>query len=111
MTEIDRHRRVQDLRALLHNLENYRDQEVDFDVDLARIPGFVQKDDRSKQHVVLSKLRERLFEISQAEPAAPLPRHDADRQPDARIGSPVVRHHEHPARPDPRLERLACTRR
>lgn len=64
MTEIDRHRRVQDLRALLHNLENYRDQEVDFDVDLARIPGFVQEGDRSKQHVVLSKLRERLFEIS-----------------------------------------------
>ncbi len=64
MTEIDRHRRVQDLRALLHNLENYRDQEIDFDVDLARIPGFVQKDDRSKQHMVLGKLRERLFEIS-----------------------------------------------
>ena len=63
-TEIDRHRRVQDLRALLHNLENYRDQEIDFDVDLARIPGFLKKDDRSKQHVVLSKLRERLFEIS-----------------------------------------------
>jgi hypothetical protein len=64
MTEIDRHRRVPDLRALLHNLENYRDQEIDFEVDLSRIPGFVQKDDRSKQHVVLSKLRERLFEIS-----------------------------------------------
>ena len=48
----------------MHNLENYRDQEIDFEVDLARIPGFVQKDDRSKQHVVLSKLRERLFEIS-----------------------------------------------
>jgi hypothetical protein len=64
MTEIDRHRRVQDLGALLHNLEHYRDQEIDFEVDLARIPGFKQKDDRSKQHMVLSKLRERLFEIS-----------------------------------------------
>jgi hypothetical protein len=64
MTEIDRHRRVQDLRTLLYNLENYRDQEVDFDVDLARVPEFVQKDDRSKQRVVLSKLQERLFEIS-----------------------------------------------
>ena len=64
MTEIDRHRRVQDLRALLHNLENYRDQEIDFDVDLARMSGFVEKDDRSKQHMVLGKLRERLFEIS-----------------------------------------------
>ena len=64
MTEIDRHRRVQDLRALLHNLENYRDQEIDFEVELARTSGFVEKDDRGKQHVVLSKLRERLFEIS-----------------------------------------------
>ena len=64
MTELDRHRRVQDLTTLLHNLENYRDQEIDFDVDLARVPGFVQKDDLSKQHVVLSKLRERLFELS-----------------------------------------------
>jgi hypothetical protein len=64
MTELDRHRRVQDLRTLLHNLENYRDQEVDFEVDLARVPGLAQKDDRSKQHVVLGKLRERLFEIS-----------------------------------------------
>jgi predicted DNA-binding WGR domain protein len=64
MTEIDRHHRVQDLQALVHNLENYRDQEIDFDVDLARISGFVEKDNRSKQHVVLSKLRERLFEIS-----------------------------------------------
>jgi len=64
MTELDRHARVQDLRALLHNLENYRDQEIDFDVDLARIPGFVEKDRHDKQYVVLSKLRERLFEIS-----------------------------------------------
>ena len=64
MTEIDRHRRVQDLRALLHWLENYRDQEIDFELDLARIPGFVQQDDRSKQHAVLTRLRERLFEIS-----------------------------------------------
>ena len=57
MTEIDRHRRVQDLRELLHNLENYRDQEIDFEVDLARTVGFVEKDHRGKQHVVLSKLQ------------------------------------------------------
>ena len=64
MTEIDRHRRAQDLTALLHSLENYRDQEVDFDFDLARVAGFREKDSRTKQHVVLSKLKERLFEIS-----------------------------------------------
>jgi DNA polymerase III delta prime subunit len=64
MTELDRHRRVQDLRALLHSLENYRDQEVDFELELARIPGLGESDHRSKQQVVLRKLRERLFEIS-----------------------------------------------
>lgn len=64
MTDLDRHRRVQDLRALLHHLENYRDQDVDFEFDLARISGLEKKDNRSKQHVVLSKLKERLFEIS-----------------------------------------------
>ena len=37
MTELNRHRRPQDLAGLLHTLENYRDQDVDFDFDLARI--------------------------------------------------------------------------
>ncbi len=64
MTELDRHRRAQDLPAVLHTLENYRDQEVDFEFDLARIPGFKEKDVTTKQQVVLSKLQERLFEIS-----------------------------------------------
>lgn len=64
MTELNRHRRAQDLTALLHTLENYRDQDVDFDFDLARSKDFEQQDRHSKQFVVLSKLRERLFEIS-----------------------------------------------
>ncbi len=64
MTELDRHRRAQDLPTLLQNLENYRDQEIDFDLDLARIQGFHEEDSRTKQHVVLTKLKERLFEIS-----------------------------------------------
>ncbi len=64
MTEIDRHRRAQDLVTLLRTLEHYRDQEVDFDLDLARIEGFREKDSRGKQHVVLTKLKERLFEVS-----------------------------------------------
>jgi len=64
MTELDRHRRAQDLAALLKNLDNYRDQEVDFELDLARIQGFHEKDSHAKQHVVLTKLKERLFEIS-----------------------------------------------
>ena len=97
MTEIDRHRRVQDLPALLHNLENYRDQEVDFEVDLARIPGFVQKDDRSKTTGDSRQAARAAVRNLAAQPPAALPSHDADRQPDARVGSLVVRHHEHPA--------------
>lgn len=64
MTEIDRHRRAQDLAALLKTLENYRDQEIDFDFDLARIQGLREKDSQTRQSVVLTKLRERLFELS-----------------------------------------------
>ncbi|MCH7726791.1 MAG: DUF4011 domain-containing protein, partial [Planctomycetes bacterium] len=64
MTELDRHRRVQDLAGLVRNLENYRDQDVDFDIDLAQIPAFQQKNRTGKQAVVLAKLRERLFELS-----------------------------------------------
>ena len=33
MVEPDRHRRAQDLRSLIEQLENYRDQPLDFDVD------------------------------------------------------------------------------
>ena len=64
MTEVDRHQRAQDLGPLLTTLENYRDQEVDFDFDLARIGGLDDGDQRNKQQVILTKLRERLFELS-----------------------------------------------
>jgi len=37
MTELTRRQRPQDVMALLHTLENYRDQDVDFEFDLARI--------------------------------------------------------------------------
>ncbi|MEQ8788783.1 MAG: AAA domain-containing protein [Pirellulaceae bacterium] len=64
MTELDRHRRPPDLRALLTTLENYRDQEIDLDFHLAQIGGFEQQDKPTKQRVVLGKLRERLFELT-----------------------------------------------
>ena len=64
MTEVDRHRRAQDLATLLKTLNNYRDQEVDFDFDLARIQGLEDKDAKTRQFVLLSKLKERLFELS-----------------------------------------------
>ena len=64
MTELNRRRRPQDLAALLRTLENYRDQNVDFDLDLARTPTFATADRRGKRAVILSCLQQRLFDIS-----------------------------------------------
>jgi len=64
MTELSRHRRPQDLRALMRNIESYRDQEVSFEFDLASIKGFGEKDLQGKQQIILGRLQERLFEIS-----------------------------------------------
>jgi hypothetical protein len=64
MTELDRHRRPQDLSALLRTLENYRDQDVDFDFELARTPTFASADRHGKRALILSCLQQRLFEIS-----------------------------------------------
>jgi predicted DNA-binding WGR domain protein len=64
LTELDRRRRPQDLTSLLATLENYRDQPVDFEIDLARVPGFQSRDRRTRDEVVLTKLKERLFDVS-----------------------------------------------
>jgi predicted DNA-binding WGR domain protein len=64
MTELDRHRRPQDLSALLRTLENYRDQDIDFEFELARAAGFRETDVTGKRKMILSTLQKRLFEIS-----------------------------------------------
>ena len=64
MTELIRNRRPQDMAGLLHTLENYRDQDVDFDFDLARIPEWKSADPKGKRGMILSRLQQRLFEIS-----------------------------------------------
>ncbi len=64
MTELDRHRRPQDLSALLRALENYRDQDIDFEFDLARLRELKAADPRGKRELILSRLQQRLFEIS-----------------------------------------------
>jgi predicted DNA-binding WGR domain protein len=64
MTELARHRRPQDLSALLHTFENYRDQDIDFEYELARSADFRQADVRDKRRAVLATLQQRLFEIS-----------------------------------------------
>jgi len=64
MTELNRHRRPQDLSALLRTLENYRDQDIDFEFDLARLPSFESADRRGRRALILSCLQQRLFDIS-----------------------------------------------
>jgi DNA polymerase III delta prime subunit len=64
MTELYRRRRPQDLAVLLGTLENYRDQNVDFDFDLTRTPTFATADRRGKRAAILSCLQQRLFDIS-----------------------------------------------
>ncbi len=64
MTDLDRHRRPQDLGQLRKALESYRDQEVDFDFDLARVAGFKERDPKGRRQVILSRLQERLFEVT-----------------------------------------------
>ncbi|MCP4170588.1 MAG: DUF4011 domain-containing protein, partial [Fuerstiella sp.] len=64
MTELDRHERPQDLPALLVTLENYRDQEVDFDTDLASDQHSEGTDRPGRRQLILGKLQQRLFEIN-----------------------------------------------
>lgn len=64
LTDLDRRKRPQDLTGLLRTLENYRDQPVDFAIDLARVPGFQTRDRHTRHEIVLSKLKERLFDLT-----------------------------------------------
>ncbi|NIK55900.1 AAA domain-containing protein [Kribbella shirazensis] len=58
MAEPDRHRRAQDLHSLIEQLENYRDQPLDFDVE-AIVQGVADR-----RTAVLGALRDRLFDLS-----------------------------------------------
>ena len=107
-TELDRHRRVQDLRALLHSLENYRDQDVDLRVRPGpraglRAAGPPQQAAGGAEQAAGAAVRGLA-----AEPPAALPPDAADGQSDARLGAAVVRHPEHPPGPDPGVERRAA---
>jgi hypothetical protein len=58
MAEPDRYRRAQDLHSLIEQLENYRDQPLDFDVE-AVVRGVADR-----RTAVLGALRDRLFDLS-----------------------------------------------
>lgn len=65
MTELNRHRRAQDLAELIAQLTNYREQPVvDFGTAFLRVEGFKESPLAGKRRIIQSHLRDRLFEIS-----------------------------------------------
>ena len=65
MTELNRHKRVQDLRSAIVALEHYRDQGAVGDLDLTKIAGLEQGQDPSgRRAVICEHLRNRLFDVS-----------------------------------------------
>lgn len=68
MTELYRDSRSQDLNAVLHVLENYRDQVVSIDVQLALDKLQANNESLTPTERVLPRLRDRLFDISRRNP-------------------------------------------
>lgn len=64
LTELDRNRRVSDLRAIAASLRNYRGESVELEYELASIDGFQSSDPQGKQATVLTRLQHRLFDLS-----------------------------------------------
>ena len=63
-TELNRHKRVQDLRQLIGRLQNHREQSLDFDRGFLGQPDFKNSPIDGKRRRIQSHLRDRLFEIS-----------------------------------------------
>ena len=64
MTELNRHKRVQTVETVVLRLSNYRDQAADFTVDFQQLRGFRESAPRERGQIILTHLRNRLFEIS-----------------------------------------------
>ncbi len=64
MTELNRHKRAQDLGQMISRLENYREQTVDFDTNVFTKKEFKESPVTGKRRLIQSHLRDRLFEIS-----------------------------------------------
>ncbi|MES2696494.1 MAG: DNA helicase, partial [Verrucomicrobiota bacterium] len=64
MTELNRHRRVQTVEMVVQRLRRYRDQAADYTVDFARLKGYRDSAPKERGKIILTHLRNRLFEIS-----------------------------------------------
>lgn len=68
MTELYRSDRPQDLKTILHNLENYRDRTVSLEVQLALDHARADSVPKSRRESILTRLRDRLFDVSRRNP-------------------------------------------
>jgi predicted DNA-binding WGR domain protein/DNA polymerase III delta prime subunit len=64
MTELDRTRRSQDLYEVIRRLEHYRDYDPEKQEDLSQVAGWVHKDLKERDSLILNRLRNRLFDTS-----------------------------------------------
>ena len=64
MTELSRHKRINNLDAVIQFLRNYKEQDAGIDIELLQIEGFEDKELHDKQQIILNKLQQRLFDIS-----------------------------------------------
>ncbi|TCD11118.1 WGR domain-containing protein [Pedobacter frigidisoli] len=64
MTELDRAKRSQDLYDVIHKLKFYRDYDIEKQIDLSNVAGWVNKELKERSQFILNKLRNRLFDTS-----------------------------------------------
>ncbi len=64
LTELDRHKRTRETHNLIWQLENYKDFDIENQVDITLTEGFIKHETSTRNSWVLNKLKSRLFEIS-----------------------------------------------
>jgi superfamily I DNA and/or RNA helicase/predicted DNA-binding WGR domain protein len=64
MTEPDRSNRMQDLYEIIQRLKSYRDYDPEMQMDLSNVPGWISRKLDERSQLILSKLRNRLFDTS-----------------------------------------------
>ena len=64
MTELNRHKRAQDLASLIFALEHYRERTIVEEVDFENYEGFKESSLSGRRQIIQNALKNRLFEIS-----------------------------------------------
>lgn len=66
MTELDRHKRAQDLAQVVGILKNHRDHPVE--IDLSRIDGYDASGHTTRRRLIQAQLRDRILDVSRRNP-------------------------------------------